>query len=281
MANALVFNKIKKQIGFDKCKVFLTGAAPLSNRLQEFFLGIGMPLFEAYGMSETCGAITVNIIGNYKLGTVGIKLPNTIININNPDMNGDGEICFSGRTNFMGYLKNEEETKSTYDNNGLLHSGDLGTIDKSGFLKITGRIKELLITAGGENIAPVLIEDVLNEALKEIVSYSIVIGDGKKYLSAIFTLKSEMSDGLPTKRLALPVIEFLKGLGIKKTEVSDVTNDPALLSYFDKQIAMANKKLISNAHSVKKFVILPNDFTIESGEFTPTMKFKRKFITNK
>lgn len=160
-----------------------------------------MPLFEAYGMSETAGAFTVNGIGQYKLGTVGVKLPGTLLSINNPDKNGDGEICFYARSNFMGYLKNDEETLNTYKN-GYLHSGDLGTVDKLGFLRITGRIKEILITAGGENVAPVLIENKLNEVLNDIISYTIVIGDQKKFLTALFTLKSEINEGLPTKRLA-------------------------------------------------------------------------------
>lgn len=215
------------------------------------------------------------------MGTVGVKLPGTVLSINNPDKSGDGEICFFGRCNFMGYLKNEEETLNTLDKTGLLHTGDLGVIDKLGFLKITGRIKEILITSAGENIAPVLIENNLNEVLNKVVSYAIVIGDQRKFLSVLFTLKSELNDGVPSNRLALPVIEFLKELGINKTEISDVKNDPLLFAYFNKQIEVANTKMINHAHTVKKFIILPEEFTIQTGEFTPTMKFKRKFIANK
>lgn len=153
-------------MGLDQTKVFFFGAAPLKQTSIDYFASIDIPLFNIYGMSETTGAATINSIENFRLDTVGHALAGTDLLIYNPDENGEGEICMRGRNTMMGYLKNEKATMETIDALGFVHSGDRGRLEKDGHLKITGRIKELIITAGGENIAPVPIEDCFKSICK-------------------------------------------------------------------------------------------------------------------
>jgi long-chain-fatty-acid--CoA ligase ACSBG len=164
IANAIVLTKIKKALGLDQCTSFFYGAAPLKQTSVDYFASLDMALFNCYGMSETCGGHTMNSFHKFRLDKAGYCLPGADLKIDNPDTNGEGEICMRGRNIMSGYLKNEQATKDTIDALGYLHSGDKGKIDKDGFLKITGRIKELIITAGGENVAPVPIEDQFKEA---------------------------------------------------------------------------------------------------------------------
>jgi long-chain-fatty-acid--CoA ligase ACSBG len=159
IANTLILSRIKQALGLDKATVFFFGAAPLKQSTIDYFASLDIPLYNVYGMSETTGATTIHSIDNFRLDSAGYALPGTDILIYNPDENGEGEICMRGRNTMMGYLKNEKATIETIDGQGFVHSGDRGRIEKDGHLKITGRIKELIITAGGENIAPVPIED--------------------------------------------------------------------------------------------------------------------------
>lgn len=159
IAHALILGNIKKALGLDQCKLFLFGAAPLKKTSIDYFASLDMPLFNVYGMSESTGATTIQVPNNFRLDSAGFAIPGSDLKIDNPDENGEGEICFRGRHIMMGYLKNEKATIETLDSQGFLHSGDRGRIEKDGHLKITGRIKELIITAGGENVAPVPIED--------------------------------------------------------------------------------------------------------------------------
>lgn len=163
MANTLILSKIKAALGLDKCKGFLYGAAPMKASTIDYFASLDIPIMGAYGMSETSAVVTINSNSKFDLKSVGYALSGIDLKIENPDENGNGEIIFRGRNIMMGYLKNDEATKETVDNQGYLHSGDLGKIDKNGFLFITGRIKELIITAGGENVAPLIIEDSFKE----------------------------------------------------------------------------------------------------------------------
>jgi len=159
VANLLILSNIKKALGLDQSNAFFFGAAPLKKTSIDYFSSLDMVLFNVYGMSETTGAATINTFSNFRLDRCGQSMPGMDLKIANPDENGEGEILMRGRNTMMGYLKNEEATRKTLDDEGFIMSGDRGRIDQDGFLQITGRIKELIITAGGENIAPVPIED--------------------------------------------------------------------------------------------------------------------------
>ncbi len=276
VANTLVFNKIKKALGLENCQIFLFGAAPLKRPTLEFFKSIGWPLHNVYGMSESTGPQFTNVSGHpIDLNTVGECIEGTSCKINNPDNDGVGEICFRGRNRFMGYYKNDTATLDTIDNAGFLHSGDQGYINKNGNLIITGRLKELIITAGGENVAPLPIEDELKESCK-ILSTVVVLGDDKKYLACLITLKTE-ANGALTK----DVMDMLKSIGSTAQDIIEAINCEKIKGYIQKSIDMANKKAVSRAQLIRKFTILPTEFSIDGGELTPTMKIKRKFISQK
>ena len=159
VANFLILHRIKQQLGLDQSISFFFGAAPLKKASIEYFSSLDMILFNLYGMSETTGAFTIQTFSKFSFNAAGFGMDGCDLMIANPDENGEGEICMRGRNIMMGYLKNEEATQGTIDAQGYCHSGDMGKIDSDGFLRITGRIKELIITAGGENIAPVPVED--------------------------------------------------------------------------------------------------------------------------
>lgn len=159
VANTLILQRIKSALGLDKCKGFLYGAAPIKGSTVDYFASLDIAILGAYGMSETTAIVSMNSNEKFNLKSVGCGNAGVDLKIDNPDEKGNGEIIFRGRNIMMGYLKNEQATRESIDNQGYLHSGDLGKIDKDGFLFITGRIKELIITAGGENVAPLIIED--------------------------------------------------------------------------------------------------------------------------
>ncbi len=193
IADKLVLGKIKRMIGFDRVKVIASGGAPLNQKTFEFFLSLGLVITEVYGMSETTGCATLNAIGDCRLGSVGCANEYCNIKIADPDRDGIGEICFSGKSVFMGYLNLPDKTREAFDDEGFLRSGDLGRFDQDGFLYVTGRSKELIITAGGENVAPVPIEDAIKNELPEIVSNCMVVGDKKQFLVVLITLKVSSS----------------------------------------------------------------------------------------
>ena len=159
IANFAILSRIKGALGLGRSKGFFFGAAPMKKSTMEYFASLDIPLMNVYGLSETSGPLTVSLITKFNFTAAGSCLLGGELSIQNPDENGVGEVCGRGRHIMMGYLKNEEATKEVIDSQGFFHSGDLGKIDENNFLYITGRIKELIITAGGENIAPVLIED--------------------------------------------------------------------------------------------------------------------------
>jgi len=274
--NGVVFKKIRRALGLDECKRFGFGAAPLKRQTLDFFKSLGFTLHNFYGMSESTGPTFCNLEGTpIELNSAGVPLPGTDGKIDKPDKDGVGEICFRGRNRFMGYYKNEQATKETIDTDGFIHSGDLGYINKSSNLQITGRLKELIVTAGGENVAPLPIEEALKEVCK-ILSTIVVLGDDKKYLSALLTLKTEINGNL-TKE----VLDFLKEIGSEATNTVDAINDEKIKFYIQKSIDEVNKKAVSRAQVIRKWSILPNEFSIDGGELTPTMKVKRRFVAQK
>lgn len=188
IAKWLIFRKVKQALGLDRCHVFVTAAAPLSLEVKKYFMSLDMVIIDAYGMSECGGAHSICTNNEFRLGSVGKTLPGFLTKLDNVDNTGEGEICMGGRHVFMGYLNEPEKIKGTKDENNWLHSGDLGKVDADGYLYVTGRIKELVITAGGENIPPVHIEQLV---IKECpaLSNAMLIGDRRKYLTMLVTLK--------------------------------------------------------------------------------------------
>jgi len=236
----IFFRKIKNAIGLNSCKYFLSGAAPISKNVLDYFTQIDIVIFEIFGMSETCAIISGSNPTNYRKGSVGKPLIGEIKIAN------DGEILYKGRNNFIGYRNNPTATKETLQNQWL-HTGDVGHIDKDGFLFITGRKKELIITAGGENVSPVLIEQQIKKFAPNI-SQAVIIGDQKKFLSCLVTFTNKQSN--PQE-------------------------------YIQQAINKYNENPISKAQKIQKFTILKEDFTIENDCMTPTMKLKRTIIQKK
>ncbi|KAI4494503.1 hypothetical protein M0802_008824 [Mischocyttarus mexicanus] len=283
IAKWLVFDKVKTTLGLDKCKLFVTAAAPLSTEVKKYFLSLDIPIMEAFGMSECSGAHSLSLLENYSLSSVGTVLPGFRTKLENPNETGEGEVCMHGRHVFMGYLNEPEKTNEAKDQKGWLHSGDIGRIDANGVLYITGRIKELIITAGGENVPPVHIEELILSELP-VLSNALLIGDKRKYLTVLVTLKAETKAGTgePLDDLTPDTLTWLKSIGSNAKTVSEIINskDPLVHTEIEEAIKRTNLKATSNAQKVQKFRILPHDFSIPTGELGPTLKLKRNVVTN-
>ncbi len=261
VANKLFFSKLKAGLGLDRLKMAVTGAAPIGQDVLEFFLSCGIIIHEVYGQSEDTGPTTFNnpFPGQRKHGTVGLPLPGVEVKIAD-----DGEILVRGRNVCAGYYKNPEATAETIQD-GWLYSGDIGEFDDGGFLRITDRKKDLIITAGGKNVAPQNIEKLMKGIAG--VSQCVVIGDKRKFLSALFTVDPE----------AGPVLANKNGW---PTDPVALAEHPAFVAYLQSGVDKANGEL-ARYETIKKFTVLPNDFTIEGGELTATMKVKRKIVNEK
>ncbi|XP_063375733.1 long-chain-fatty-acid--CoA ligase ACSBG2 isoform X4 [Cydia amplana] len=285
MARSLVFSKVRENLGLDRCVTFVTAAAPLSADIKKFFLSLDIPIMEAFGMSEGSGAHSLSIDPKFNLTSVGELLEGTETKFEGSmSQNGPGEILMRGRHVFMGYLGDEEKTRAAVDYEGWLHSGDVGRVDSHNFLYITGRIKELLITAGGENVAPVLIEQTVQAELPH-VGYAVLIGDRRKFLSILLTLKCKVDNesGDPLDELDPVTQKWVESLGSKATSLREIskTKDPLVSKAIEAGIMRANKQAISNAQKIQKFSILPADFSVNTGELGPTLKIKRNVVYEK
>jgi len=284
LANTLVFNKVKVALGLDRCIFAVTGAAPIAKTTLDYFNSLNLPLHEVYGMSESTGAISINTLEHTRTGTVGRAIKGIEVKLDNPDAEGHGEIIFRGRNQFSGYLKNDKDTSEAIDANGFIHTGDVGKFDKDGFLSITGRIKELIITAGGENIPPVLIEDELKKQLS-ILSNAMLIGDKRKFLSCLITLKMETNKEAKegayqfSDNLAPQVIKEIEAAGSQAKTIQDALKDDKLREFIQAGVDRYNKVATSAAQRIQKFTLLEKDFTLETGELTPTLKLKRKIVS--
>lgn len=261
LANKLVFSKVRDKLGLNNARVCVTSAAPISLDTLEFFLSLGIPILEVYGMSESTGPAVINTPDKYMTGSCGYAVPDTELKIAE-----DGEICMKGPHVFMGYFKNEEATKEALEPEGWLHSGDVGELDEDGFLRITDRKKDLIITAGGENIAPQLIEGFIKSI--PAVGQAVVIGDKRKYLAALLTIDPEQFD------------EEVIASGSEAKDLESAAKCDVFKEYLQKQLDDVNERL-ARVQTIKKFAVLANDFTIEGGELTPTMKVKRKVVNEK
>jgi len=280
-ARKIVFDKIKAKLGLEHCKLCATAAAPISKKTLEYFMSLDLILHDLYGMSESSGPQTINFPGFNRIGTVGRAIPGAEMRLDRMSKQGEGEICMRGRHVFMGYLYNPEATLKTIDENGWLHSGDLGSIDSEGYLRITGRIKELIITAGGENVPPVLIEAAIKAAAPAL-SNAVVIGDQRKFLSALLSLKCEVdANGVPTDTLMAEALALAKAVGSSATTVSEAIVCPKIKQAIERAISKVNQDATSRAQYIRKWTLIAKDFSQAGGELTPTMKLKRRVVNQK
>lgn len=252
----LVYGKLRTALG-GECSYAVSGGAPLGERLGHFFRGIGLPVLEGYGLTETTAALTLNLPGAQKVGTVGRPIGGTGVRVAE-----DGELLFMGGQVFPGYWNNEPATKETLEPEGWLHSGDLGEIDDEGFVRITGRMKEILVTAGGKNVAPAVLEDRIRA--HPLISQCMVVGDGRPFVGALVTIDPEGFNSWA-------------GSHAKPRDLPRLTDDPALRAEVAAAVEDANKA-VSRAESIRKFVILPVDWTEEGGQLTPSLKLKRNVV---
>jgi long-subunit acyl-CoA synthetase (AMP-forming) len=254
IAKMLVFSKVRERLGLDRCWLAVSGAAAISRSTLEFFLSLDIPIYEVYGMSENTGPGSLSMPGAHKTGSVGRPVPGTELKIAE-----DGEILMKGPHVFKGYFKDEAATREALDENGYLHSGDVGEIDNDGFLRITDRKKDLFKTAGGKYIAPSNLESLL-KAIPG-VSQAVVVGEGKKYAVALITVDPE-------------------GCGQPTRSVEDVAKDPEVVRRIEEGVKQVNANLAS-FESIKKVKVLPVEFGIDSGELTPSLKVKRKVVNQR
>ena len=274
----LVFSKFKEGLGIMDTEYFVTAAAPMNKDVHKWFHAIGIDVTEIYGMTEDTGPATIGIPGGAvetfskklksegidvpkvlnPIGKVGIPIPGTEVKVEE-----DGELCLKGNHVTQGYFKADEETKDTFDSEGWLHTGDLAEIDNSGYVKIIGRKKEILITSAGKNIAPVEVEDLIKP--HQLIGQVCVVGDGKKYLSALVVLDG---DGGAEAWASDNGMEY---------SIESMASNPKVIDAIQKQVDEANSQ-VAQVQQIKKFVVLEKEWTDSSGELTPTLKLKRNVI---
>ena len=256
VADALVLSKLRTALG-GQVEWAISGGAPLGERLGHFYRGVGLKVLEGYGLTETTAPATVNLPGRTKIGTVGPPLPGTAVRIA-----ADGEIEVQGPHVFAGYHQNPAATAEVFDD-GWFRTGDLGSLDDDGFLRITGRKKEIIVTAGGKNVAPAVLEDRLRA--HPLVSQCIVVGDQRPFIGALLTLDPE---GLPG---------WLAAHGLPTMDVASARTAPAVVAALDEAIARANEA-VSRAESIRKYRVLEQDLTIANGYLTPKLSVKRNVV---
>ncbi len=254
----LVYVKIRTAMG-GKIQWALSGGAPLGSRLGHFFRGIGVTILEGYGLTETAAASTVNRPNAVSIGTVGQPLPGSSVRIA-----ADGEVMIKGDHIFAGYWNNPTATAEAIDPDGWFHSGDIGEIDDRGFVRITGRKKEIIVTAAGKNVAPAVLEDRLRAHF--LVGQCMVVGDAQPFIGALITLDPD----------ALPVWLAQQGLSAS-TPMSEIVKHDVIQSEIQEAVNTANKA-VSHAEAIKKFTVLETDWTEEGGQMTPSLKLKRNVV---
>lgn len=259
VADRLVFSKIRRRFG-GRIRAMGSGAAPLSEEVQNFFQVIGLPILEGYGLTETAAPAFCNVLADNRFGTVGRALPGVIAKIAD-----DGEIMLKGPTIFSGYYKNDQATREAFVDGWFL-TGDIGEIDADGFLRIKDRKKDIIISAGGKHIAPQYLENLFKG--DSLISHVVVYGDRRKFISALVTLNK---DGL---------ISFAQSNQIAGKDYAQLTREPLVIEAVSKTIDEKNASL-ANFERIRKFTILPQDLSIEADELTPTLKVKRKIVTDR
>jgi len=261
IAEKLVFSKMRDALGMDKINIFISGGGAIATEIDRFFNGIGISVHNGYGLTETTPVTNANTFEVFSFGSVGPPFPRTDIIIAE-----DGEILIKGPQVMEGYFNKPEETKAVFTEDGWFMTGDIGFIDERGCLHITDRKKDLIVTAGGKNISPQNIENTLSANL--YIEQAVTIGEGKKYLSAIIVPNF------------IELASYAKSQGISFTGNEDLIEKPAIVKFYDEKI----KELMKNyarVEQIRKYTLLPHEFSIETGELTPTLKLKRKVINEK
>ena len=260
LAHRLVFHKLHDALG-GRLRYFVSGGAPLAREIAEFFHAAGLLILEGYGLTETCPALTANRHDNYKFGTVGLALPGVELRLDD-----DGEIQARGPNIARGYYQRPEATSEVFLDDGWFATGDIGEIDADGFLRITDRKKDLLVTAGGKNVAPQNIENLLKG--DPLISQAMVYGDRRPFLTAVLTLDMEAATS------------YARELGISGETAAELADNPQVRTLLEGRVERVNQRL-APYETIKKFVIAREDFTEASNELTPTLKVKRQVVTQK
>lgn len=256
LADRLVFRKLRASTG-GRLRFFVSGGAPLAREIAEFFFAVGLPIYEGYGLTETSPVIALNTADQWKLGTVGKPVPGVDIRIAE-----DGEILARGPNVMLGYYKKPDKTKKVLDGEWF-HTGDIGYLDEDGFLTITDRKKDLIVTAGGKNVAPQPIENLFKT--NKYVAQAVVVGNGRKFISAII---------VPNFR---NLMAFADATGIRYANEDDLIHNPQVVHKYHDEIERMSQHLAS-FERVKKIILVERDFSIEAGELTPSLKVKRRTI---
>jgi long-chain acyl-CoA synthetase len=259
--DSIVLSKVREGLGMDQVELAITAAAPINPDLVLFFQTLGIPLFELYGMSETTGPATTNLPGAFRLGSVGKALPGVEVRLADDD-----ELLMRGGVITDGYYKLPVDTAETFDTEGWLHSGDLARIDDDGFVWIVGRKKEIIITAGGKNIAPAKLETILGN--HPLISKACMVGDGRKFLAMIIALDHEEAPA------------WAEANGLAYGDLATFSQLPEVEAEVERAVEEANQG-VSSVEQVKKWVIVPDEWTPDSGEVTPSLKLKRKVVLEK
>ncbi len=254
-----VLGNIRAMVGLDQMRVAITGAAPIPRPVLDFFLAIGVPLSEVYGMSEATGPTTW--ARQIRPGTVGVAIPGQEMKLLE-----DGEVCFRGGNIFSGYLKDPDRTVEALDGDGWLHTGDVGQVDEDGYLTIVDRKKELIITAGGKNISPANLEAAIKSY--PLIGQACTIGDGRAYMTALIVLDPDVAPA------------WAKSRGIEFSSVADLATHPDVRAEVERCVEEANGRF-SQVEKIKRFAILPTEWQPDSDELTPTMKLKRRGVLTK
>lgn len=256
LADFVLFRRLRSRLG-GRLKLFVCGGARLPEEVCRFFHAVGITVLEGYGLTETFAAVTVNRSDDYHFGTVGKPLPGVSMRIAS-----DGEILIKGPNVFSEYLNRPDETRSAFDTEGWFRTGDLGEYSRDGFLRITGRKKDMIVTAGGKNIAPQRIEAIMSNS--PYINHFMVHGDGCKFLTALITLNESRAR------------EYLREMGCEAGPGCELVSHPAIRELIERHVKESNERL-SSFETIKRFVILDGDFTVSGGELTPTLKVRRDF----
>ena len=257
----LVLSKLRHELGMDACRLAVTGAAPLSTEVLSFVHALGIKLVEGYGLTETTAPVSVNPDTRIRIGTVGPPLPGVEVRFDT-----DGELLVKGFNVFEGYFKDEEATAAAFTEDGFFRTGDVGVFDEAGYIKITDRKKDLIVTAGGKNVAPQIVEERLK--FDPLISQALVIGDRRPYLVALLTLDPEAAEKWAAEQ------------GIAFTDTTELSAHPKLLEAVGAVVGRVNGEL-SRVEGIKKWAVLPRDFSLDAEEITPTLKVRRKIIVEK
>jgi long-chain acyl-CoA synthetase len=257
-ADEQVLRPIRSLLGLGDTEIFLAGAAPLPPEVATFFAGLGIQILDVYGMSETTGAFTTNITRAFRLGTVGQPVAGAEVRIA-----PDGEILTRSPLNTPGYLNQPGQTADLIDAEGWLHTGDIGSVDADGFVSVVDRKKELIITAGGENVSPAAVENLL--VAHPLIGQALAYGDRRPYLVALLTLDAGVAPA------------WAKARGIGEASLAELAANPEVLAEVGRAVEAANDKL-ARVQQIKYWELLPVEWTAESEELTPTLKLKRRVV---